>query len=256
MAHPGSAPTLEIQDRIATITLRRPELANRLDDADLETFYQHLETVDQAENVMVLRLCAEGRYFCSGYKVDNFSGERKRSPITFETLTDRLEQVRPLTIAAVNGGLFGGATDLALSCDFRIGVEDCRMFVPAARLGLHFYQSGMERMVSRLGFNTAKRVLLTCEEMNGQEMLNCGFLTELVSSPEALQDRVDTLSHQLAGLAPLAVLPMKKHLNALGHGSIDREAFLADEKRASRSEDLGEGARAWREKRAPIFKGR
>lgn len=256
MADQGLAPTLEIEQRIATITLRRPELANRLDDADLATLYQHLEAVDQNPEVMVLQLRAEGKYFCSGYKVDNFSQSDTKSPITFETLADRLESVRPLTIAALNGGIFGGATDLALSCDFRIGVESCRMFVPAARLGLHFYQAGMERMVSRLGLNTAKRILLTGEEMQGPAMLACGFLNELASDHEALHARVETLSQQLAGLAPLAVLPMKKHLNALGHGGIDRASFLADQQRAGASADLVEGARAWREKRAPVFQGR
>ena len=63
----------------------------------------------------------------------------------FEALADAVEQARPITIAVLHGGVYGGATDLALACDFRLGAPATEMFVPAARLGLLFYRSGLER---------------------------------------------------------------------------------------------------------------
>ena len=72
-----------------------------------------------------------------------------------------LEMARPVTVAALHGGVYGGATDLALACDFRVGAHGIDMFMPAARLGLHYYRSGLERYVSRLGLDNAKRLFLT-----------------------------------------------------------------------------------------------
>ncbi len=255
MSTQGTVPSLEIHGRLATITLRRPDQANRLDDTDLAVLHEHFETVDAHPEVLVLRLRATGRYFCSGYNVDSFAAPGA-STVSFEQVANRLEQVRAITIAALNGGLFGGATDLALACDFRIGVTSCRMFVPAARLGLHFYQSGMERLVSRLGLNMAKRILLAAEEFDAEQLLASGFLTHCVEDVAALDAEVENLSERLAGMAPLSLRGMKRHLNALGHGGIDPALFAEDRQQADASEDLREGARAWREKRRPVFKGR
>src|ERR687893_246892 len=81
-------------------------------------------------------------------------------------MVDRLEAVRVPTIARLQGGVYGGATDLALACDFRIGHEGIEMVMPAGRLGVHYYASGLRRYVSRLGLNTAKRLFLTAERLD------------------------------------------------------------------------------------------
>ncbi len=257
MRNPGLPPDLTIESHIATITLRRPDVANRLDDGDLATLMQHLDAVDQDPDIRVCRLQAEGKYFCSGYNVDSFAERDDNAPrVTFEAVADRLESLRPVTLAALQGGLYGGATDLALACDFRLGVRGIDMFVPAARLGLHFYRGGMERMVSRLGMNQAKRVLLLAERMDADAMLTCGFLTDLFDDTGSLQAGVSELATRLTHMGPLALLPMKQHLNAIGHGGIDATRFTADYERAAQSDDLAEGARAWREKRTPAFRGR
>src|SRR5690606_30809646 len=102
------------------------------------------------------------------------------SSLFFGETVDLIEKARPITIAAVNGGAYGGGTDLCLACDFRIGIPESNMFMPAAKLGLHFYPGGMSRYVSRLGLNQAKRLFLTAQKINAQEMLAIGFLTEVV----------------------------------------------------------------------------
>jgi len=74
-----------------------------------------------------------------------------------------------VTIAAINGGVYGGGTDLSLACDFRLGSTAANMFMPAAKLGLHFYPGGMVRYVTRLGLNQAKRLFLTAEKSMPQK---------------------------------------------------------------------------------------
>ena len=105
----------------------------------------------------------------------------------FEDLLDALERFPLPTLCALNGSVYGGATDLALCCDFRIGVRGSRMFMPAARFGLHYYPGGLRRYVTALGATQAKRVFLTAQTLDATEMLRIGFLTELVdaSTPRA-----------------------------------------------------------------------
>jgi len=129
------------------------------------------------------------------------------------------------------------------------------MFMPAARLGLHFYQRGMERYVSRLGLNAAKRLFLTAEHIDAAEMKSCGFLTHLVAA-DSLERSVSDLTQTLSAMAPIALLGMKKHLNRMATGKLDVEDLNRDVARAANSEDLKEGGAAWAEKRTPVFQGR
>jgi len=251
---PGLAPLLQIDGALARITLRRPRLANRLEVADLQTLREQLAQVNANEGVRVLLLAAEGRHFCSGFNIGAVPGVDAGA--LFEQLADAWEAARPITVAAIHGGVYGGATDLALACDFRLGVAGCEMFVPATRLGLHFYRGGMERYVTRLGLGWAKRVLLAGETLNAQAMRDSGFLDQLLPDPAALDAAVQALLTQLQSLAPLALLGMKKHLNAIARGSLDLAALQADLARANASQDLAEGVAAWGEKRPPRFQGR
>ena len=130
------------------------------------------------------------------------------------------------------------------------------MQVPAATLGLLFYRGGLERYVSRLGLQTAKRVMLLGERLKAEQMLECGYLDRLLPTAEALAAQVDEFAGLLAGMAPLALLGMKKHLNRIAAGTLDAAEIARDIAQADASEDLREGALAWQQKRTPVFHGR
>jgi len=245
-------PSLHTQGPVATITLHRPARANRLTPEDLAALMDLLAQVNADPQLRVLRLAATGRHFCAGYDIGQIGGGGEAS---FEQVAQALEDARPVTLALIQGGVFGGATDLALACDFRLGVPDTEMFMPAARLGLVFYPSGLQRYVSRLGLDTAKRLFLTAERIGAAEMMAIGFLTQLVPADE-LAAAADRLSETLVGMAPIALLAMKQHLNHIARGTLDTEALQRDMARAAASEDLVEGKAAFAERRAPRFKGR
>ncbi|MDF3837442.1 enoyl-CoA hydratase/isomerase family protein [Cupriavidus basilensis] len=248
-------PHLCIEKSVATITLKRPELANRLSPGDLQVMREHINSVNAMAHVLVLRFTGTGKYFCSGYDIGALANADEAGAPAFGELIDLIEAARPVTIAAVNGGVYGGATDLCLACDFRVGVPHCDMFMPAARLGLHFYRGGLERYVSRLGVDTAKRLFLTAARLDAGEMLRVGFLNEVVAA-DTLAQRVEELSATLAGMAPIALLGMKQALNQIARGALDVAALERDIARAGASADLREGAAAWREKRPAAFTGR
>lgn len=255
-AVPGQPPHLAIDGRVATITLRRPAVANRLELEDLQTLQAQVDEVDASRKVLVLRLVAEGRHFCSGFNIGQVGAGANDAGQRFEALAAALEQARPVTIAAIQGGVYGGATDLALACDFRIGTPASELSVPAAKLGLLFYRGGLERYVSRLGLATAKRVLLTAEKLDADAMLSCGYLDRLAPSVEALQPLLEELTTTLAGMAPLALLGMKKHLDRIASGRLVEDELTKDIAEADASADLREGALAWQQKREPVFTGR
>jgi enoyl-CoA hydratase/carnithine racemase len=261
---PGQAPELRIEGRQATILLRRPEVANRLELSDLAVLREHIAQVDHRDDVLVLRLRGEGRHFCSGFNIGKVAGDgdgggegggAEAGP-RFEALADALAQARPVTLAEIHGGVYGGATDLALACDFRLGAAAAEMQVPASRLGLLFYGGGLRRYVSRLGLQTARRLLLRADKLDAQQMHACGFLDELHPSAEALRDASDRLAGDLAAMAPLALLGMKKHLARIAAGTLDAGELARDIARCDASDDLREGAAAWQERRALRFSGR
>lgn len=245
-------PELEVDGAVASITLRRPDRANRLEPDDLATIARHIEAVNAMPEVLVLRLQSEGKYFCAGYDINRMGKARS---VNFEDVVNALEDARPVTMAVMQGSVYGGGTDFALACDFRIGVRGMEMFMPAARLGLHFYRRGLQRYLTRLGIDNAKRLFLTAETVKAERMLAMGFLTDLVDAAE-LSATADRLCATIASMAPIAIVGMKKHLNRMARGALDADELASDIARAASSEDLKEGARAWAEKRPPRFTGR
>lgn len=249
----GLAPQLDIDGGVARITLRRPRQANRLAVDDLAALQGLIAAVDANAAVRVLVLAGEGRHFCSGFDLGALgaidAGAR------FGELADALEAARPITIARLHGGVYGGAADLALACDFRLGAPAVEMFVPAARIGLHFYAGGLRRFVDRLGLATAKQVLLAGRTLDAPALLGCGYLDQLLPDVETLDAALAALTAELLAMAPLALLPMKQHLNGIAAGRLDESRLAADILKARDSSDLVEGQAAWAGKRPAKFKG-
>jgi len=251
--NPADIPGLRIDGAIATVALRRPQLANRLELADLATLRRLMAQLTALPQVRVVVLESAGPHFCSGFQIDAVPGVD--APALFEELCDAWEALPQITLAAIHGGVWGGATDLALACDFRLGTPACQMAIPAARLGLHYHGGGMRRLVSRLGLGPAKRLLLAAQTLPASAMLEAHFLDELLPTETALRQRVADWAKEIAALAPLALSGMKRHLNALGCGPLNTQDLKADQARCAESQDLQEGVRAWTARRAPSFEG-
>ena len=256
----STTPQLDIRHGKATIRLSRPAEHNRLEPQDLRELTRMFNALADNPEARVLIITGTGKSFSSGFHIgalgeDRHGNKPDYDPNAFERMVDTLENLSIPTIAALNGGVYGGSTDLALACDFRVGVEGMRMFMPAARLGIIYYESGMRRYVSRLGLNNAKRLFMTAEPVEADGMLAMGYLDEIVPKDE-LEARVDALASQLASNAPIALAGMKQGLNAIAHGAFDRNAHNANRARAGASADHKEGLAAWAEKRKPVFEGR
>jgi enoyl-CoA hydratase/carnithine racemase len=203
----------------------------------------------------VLIVTGEGdKTFCAGASLSDLnSGAIK--PDAFQSVMHRIARLAIPTLARVNGNVFGGGTELALSCDFRIGIEETRIRVPAAAFGLCYPPGGIALFVEKLGASTARRLLLAAETIDADEAYRIGFYDYLVPSTQ-LDERVEELALHIAGLAPLATRAMKELLINAGQGAIDSVRAAELTRLCSESDDLQEGLAAQREKRMPDFVGR
>lgn len=259
MMDEAGVPTLTVADGRATLWLHRPRYMNRIEPADVPVLMSLCDALDADPTVRVVVLAATGRAFSAGYHLGDLAAREPDAPPAtdgFSAMVDRVETLAAPTICRLQGGVYGGATDLALACDFRVGVAGMEMMMPAARLGVHYYESGTRRYVSRLGLNTAKRLFFMAERLNAEELLRIGYLTELAADAAELDARVEALAARLTAGAPLAVRGMKLALNQIGHGALDRDAMVARVATCKDSADLREGLAAFREKREPRFEGR
>ena len=249
-------PTLAVAGGVATLQLNRPSVHNRVEPEDLLELNRLMSAAEADGSVRVLVLTATGRSFSSGFNIGKINGGDgdEVGDGSFERTADRMERFPLPTICALNGGVYGGSTDLALACDFRIGVTGMRMFMPAAKLGLHYYAGGMRRYVARLGLGAAKRLFLTGLPQDTADLLRIGYLDEAVPA-ERLMPRVAELAAVLAANAPIAVQGMKRCLNDIARGEPDFALIAANQKRSRDSADLKEGRAAWLEKRTPRFTG-
>jgi enoyl-CoA hydratase len=257
-ADAASAPLLERDGARATIRLNRPRHLNRLQSDDLDVLLQLFDRIEADPAIRVVVLTGTGRAFSAGYDLNSVAAravsaeEEQSAGSAFEIVVNRLEDLAVPTICRLNGGVYGGSTDLALACDFRIGVDTAEMFMPAARLGLHYYKSGIKRYVSRLGVDNAKALFLTAQKIEATEMLRIGYLTAMVPA-EALDEEVDRLATILAGNAPAAMRGMKRAINEFARGELDEAAADQRHRDSMRGAEIKEGVKAFAEKRPPEF---
>lgn len=253
-----SAPILQIAGEVATITLNRPAQRNRLENNDLKTLLAHFDAVNQAGNVRVLVLTANTSgqpkpVFCAGYDIGGFS-EMGQDTTPFEKVPDTLAVLRPVTVCALNGSVYGGATDLVLACDLRLGLKGIEWRMPATALGLHYYPSGLQRYISRFGVSATKRAFLSARPFTWQDLEKMGLFEEFLTM-DSWNAKLESLTQDIFALAPLATQETKKSLNEIIAGQIDVMAMRERELLTSQSADFLEGRTAFMERRKPVFKG-
>ena len=238
--------------------LNRPAQRNRLENQDLQTLLTHFEQIENDPTVRVLVLTANTNgqpkpVFCAGYDIGGFD-ETAQGSTAFEKIPDRLASLRPITICALNGSVYGGATDLVLACDLRIGLEGVEWRMPATALGLHYYPSGLQRYVSRFGVLAAKRAFLTARPFNTQQLQALG-LFEAVCDRKGWDSTLHDLLEDVMALAPLAVQETKRSINEIAAGDYREDRLREREHLTSASADFIEGRNAFMQRRKPVFHG-
>ncbi|WP_148301759.1 enoyl-CoA hydratase/isomerase family protein [Sneathiella glossodoripedis] len=239
---------------ILTVTLQKPAQHNVLNPDEMGELKDHFLEMSKVEGLLAVVLTGEGKSFCAGANLGEL-GDYNFSENPLENLTDAIENFPAPVICKLNGGVYGGGTDLALACDFRVGCASMKCFIPPAKIGIHYHPAGMARAVSRLGLGPAKRLFLALETMNGQELKNVGFLDYLVEESD-LDQFVADLAQKMSELAPLSLRGMKATFNDIARQSYNDQAAREAQLKCLQSADFEEGRKAMDEKRPPRFKGK
>ncbi|MCJ7771672.1 MAG: enoyl-CoA hydratase-related protein, partial [Desulfobacterales bacterium] len=161
-------------------------------------------------------------------------------------------------IAMLNGSVYGGGCELAISCDIRIGADDINIGMTPAKIGVVYSWKGLQRFLNVLGLRSTKEIFFTGKTYSGQRLLDIGLVDYLVPRSE-LESFTNSMAKEIAGNAPLSLKGNKRILNLLLQSEFSETAKKEAEDltmMSFASEDLKEGQAAFLEKRNPIFKGK
>jgi enoyl-CoA hydratase len=246
----------EVADGVGVLTLNRPAAKNAVDLATTEALAAALDDLEARDDVAVLVLTGAGGTFCAGMDLKAFArGERPRiEGRGFAGLTEA-PPAKPL-IAAVEGWALAGGCELALSADLIVAARDARFGIPEVKRGLFAAGGGVLRLAKALPYQRAMEMALTGDPLPAEEAHRFGLVNVLTEPGGALAGARE-LAARIAANGPLAVRASKQ-LVAGSVGWTDRAALDAQQELADRvfaSADALEGARAFAEKRAPVWRG-
>jgi len=253
----GDAVTVEYGDGVIEITINRPEARNALNGAVRTGVTEALTELDRRDDLAIAILTGAGGTFSAGMDLKAFANGQ--TPILpgrgFGGVTQAV--VRKPLVAAVEGWALGGGFEMALGCDLIVAAEDAKFGLPEVKRGLIAGEGGVIRLPQRIPFHVAMTVLLTGEPLSAVDAKQYGLVKELSATGAALAGAHE-LARRIAGNAPLALAKVKQILRET-QGLNDAEAFKRQAQDAHSllsTEDAREGALAFVEKRAPVWRGR
>jgi methylmalonyl-CoA decarboxylase len=256
----GPVATNEIRDRIGILTLDDPERRNCLSPRMLDEITAGLVRFAE-HDVRVVVIRARAKVWSSGLDVRSLP-EPGRDPLDYsdplEHVIRQVEHFPAPVIAMVEGGVWGGACDLATVCDLAIGSETASFAITPAKLGVPYNCSGILHFLNLLGPRVAREMFFTAEPIRAERALQVGILNHLVPAAE-LEEFTFGMARRIAENSPLAVGIIKEQLRILARShpiSPDTFERIQTLRRAVyESADYVEGKRAFLEKRKPVFTG-
>jgi len=250
----------EKKDRIARITLNRPEVMNAIHpplSAELAEVWADYMADD---GVWVAILTGAGeRAFCAGsdlkYRATQASAEELQTPAYRPHILDRCW--KPI-IAAINGYALGGGLQLALRCDLIVAAENAQLGLPEARRG-QIDETGAVKLPGRIPYYQAMGLLLTGRLISAAEAHRMGLVNEVVPQEE-LMAAAERWAGEVLECAPLSVQAVKQTAVSLwelpAEVALARVENLEAIRRLRHSEDYLEGPKAFAEKRKPVWTGK
>ena len=254
--------TSEVRDRVAIITINRPEKLNALDRATLAELDRAVARAGADDQVAALIITGAGpKAFVAGADIAELAEQTPLAGRDYATEGNRvllgIESLGKVVIAAINGFALGGGCELALACHIRIASENARLGLPEVTLGLIPGFGGTQRLARITGKGRALELILSGEMIGAAEAHRIGLVNRVVPEGKALEEAM-TLAQTIASRGPVAV---RLALEAVGRGlNVPLEEALGIESAlfglVITTGDFKEGTRAFLEKRKARFQGR
>ena len=251
---------LDIKDRVAVISLNRPDALNATTDALYSELAGIIREVAGREDVGCVILTGEGRGFCAGADLkarrDDMTPleRRERHRWILRDILYPLFQLEKPVIAAVNGPAAGAGMNLALACDFVIASDKASFVQAFAKVGLVPDLGGLWFLARVVGINRAKELCFTARKVGAEEALALGIANKLVPHEQLIDETID-MARAIASGSPTAQAMTKSLLNRAGSVTLDQmldfESFAQTV--AYLTPEYEEGVKAFREKRSPDF---
>jgi enoyl-CoA hydratase len=253
--------TLDVADRVAVLTVNRPDKLNALADLVIRELGQAMDDLRGREEVGAVILTGAGRAFIAGADISEIGkadplDAKRRSRLGQEVFRKFETSPKP-TIAAVNGFALGGGCELAMACHVRIASEHAKFGQPEVKLGLIPGYGGTQRLPRLVGRGRALQLLMTGEIVDAQEAYRIGLANAVVPAAE-LMDRARAMATAMLANAPVALALCIEAVNAGYDLPLDEAQQLEANAfgLAAATEDRREGTSAFLEKRTPAFRGR
>ena len=253
-------------EHVGTLVLNRPERKNALSPELLIRIHMVLkEWADRGDVRAVIITGGKGKAFSSGYDIAALPTDinpemaeilKKHNPV--ELAFQTLENFPYPTIAMMNGYAFGAGLNLTMCCDIRIAVEDIRVGMPPAKLGLVYHPEGIRQFLDVVGMAKTREIFFTARTYTGREVFDMGLVDHLVAHSDLSRITCE-LAGEIAANAPLALKGTKRILGMFrANHTITSEQYKEAEiiiNEAFNSQDIKEGQTAFFEKRKPLFTG-
>ena len=250
-----SAVTRTIEAPVATVLLNRAEKRNAMTHAMWSALAEHLAAACAEPTVRVVVLRGAGGHFCAGADIHDLRTERPPGTPSFLDVNSAAETAlatlpKP-TVAAIEGDCIGGGCALAIDCDFRLAAPTARFGITPAKLGIVYPPASLERAVAVLGPAAAKRLLMSGELIDAPTALGIGLIDQICDD---LDGAVATLAGELAERSLLTQAATKEMVASIvRHGSVTDDLVARWATTAAAAADSSEGARAFAERRRPVF---
>jgi len=258
-----SSVEINVENRIATITLNRPEAMNSVDPEMRALLHRTWDRIRTDDEIWVAIITGAGeKAFCTGTDLkksmptnETFARQMFARPHS-DALIAGLNTDKPL-IAAVNGYAMGGGMELALACDIRICSQNAQFALSEVKVGSMPGSGGTQRLPRFVGMSDAMLMLLTGDRADADEALRIGLVSKVVPQAELLAT-ARSIAERIAANAPLSVRAVKRMVQQgqdmpLSH-ALDAERYVFG--LLFNSEDRIEGRKAFAEKRKPRYKGK